>query len=188
MPEPINPPPSPTRDDCIRHGRLIGGLVALGLTIVPICLGTLLGNVNANLIQRIIMGFGVSLMPDLLAVLVGLYLGEMAAKCRTINIAFVRGAFYTGLAVVVLVLPFIWFNLSYLNVQSSRVWFGLLCFFAPMPAAGSLASGVAAIYVRDYWEFRRKRWIPQFTLKQLFIIFTIASIMISSMTSLATLR
>jgi hypothetical protein len=68
--------------------------------------------------------------------------------------------------------------------------FIILCFifFAIITASGSLVSGLAAINVRDRRESGRTRLIPQFTLQEIFIVFTIVSVIISAMTSAAVLR
>ena len=57
-----------------------------------------------------------------------------------------------------------------------------------MSTAGSLASDIAAIYVRDYWKVQRKRWIPQLTVNEMIIVFTLVSVIIIALTTLSVLR
>lgn len=187
MTERNDPPPVLTRDDFLRHGRFAGKLLAFGLTLAIFEFMFLLGNVKANLWERLIMGFSISLMPDLFGIFVGMYLGEMAAKCPTTITAFWRGAFFTWLVALVFSLPII-FAISntfknQFHIQWSRdLLIFLACVFASLAAWGSIVSGVAAIYVRDYYQCRRKRWIPQFTLREMLIIFTNMSVILSSLT------
>jgi len=60
--------------------------------------------------------------------------------------------------------------------------------FTILTASGAVVAGLAAIVVRDRREFGRARPIPQFTLQEIFIVFTIVSIIISALASAAALR
>jgi hypothetical protein len=173
-----------TPADLVRRGRHVGMIFAPALTIISICLMFLAGNVKANLSDCLTMALGMSPIPALAAVFVGSFLGEMAAKARTARIAFLRGTFYSALIAIASTLPFM---LS-LEIRLSRDTFILFCPVASLAALGSLVSGVSAIYVRDYRDFQRKRWLPQFTLQEMFIAFTLAGILFSAVACLGVFR
>jgi hypothetical protein len=115
-----------------------------------------------------------------LAVAAGNHLGGMAAKCTNAINAFWRGA-SSGLIAIALSFPFL--LLFSFIIRSSQDLFFLLCLYAFLTFSGSLVAGVAAIYIRDYRQFQRKRWIPQFSLQEMFIVFTLISMKIACLTA-----
>jgi hypothetical protein len=64
----------------------------------------------------------------------------------------------------------------------------MLSLLAIVTSFGALISGISAIYVRDYRNIQRKRLIPQFTLLELFIIFTLLTVIISATSSISMMR
>ena len=121
----------------------------------------------------------------------GHFWGMDAAKCGGVNAAFLLGAKIAALIYVLFFLlsyfesPY-FLKLSFLFPRQISV----IAFFqlVIISGSGSLHSGLTAIYVRDYLEFERPRRIPQFTLQEIFIAFTIASIIISAITTITVLR
>jgi hypothetical protein len=183
----IHPSPSPTGNDFIRRGRRVGAALALGMTFVSFCTISVLGGGSASQNDRLALGFVASLAPALLAAFGGTFLGELATICPTTTSAFVRGAVYPVLVAAVLGVPFLPF-IALLRIQWSRDAIPLLCLSVPLPVSGALVAGIAAIYIRDYRESQRKRWIPQITIQEMLIVFTLITVIISAATSLRSFR
>jgi hypothetical protein len=130
----------------------------------------------------------IALMLAFIAALIGFFAGREGARCKTVNAAFLRGAILCGLATLIC-LPTLFFTyFRAIKMYTSGFFILCLIFIAIITASGALVSGLAAIAVRDCREFGRARLIPQFTLQEIFIVFTIVSIIISAMTSVAVLR
>jgi hypothetical protein len=185
-------------DDFGKRGGSVGATIAFWLTLAELGLlvfGTIIhsqGNSDDSrqnllaLFGVLFMGFSCSMVVALPMAGLGYLLGKSAAKCRSVNTAFCQGALIIGAIVpgVLCTLPLLTeFKLVY--SRSDLIY--ILSLFALLTASGSLLFGLVAIYVRDYRKFQRKRLIPQFTMLEFFIIFTIISIIISAMTSLTVL-
>jgi hypothetical protein len=177
---PIDPPNPPAPPDSFTlRSRRVGAMLALGLMLASVFLMFVLRSGDAHsLFYRLATGLFLLLMP--LAVAAGNYLGGMAAKCANASNAFWRGA-SSGPIAVALSFPFL-LGFSFI-IRSSRDIYVLLCVYAFLAFSGSLVTGVAAIYVRDYRQFQSKRWIPQFTLQEMFIVFTLISMIIACLTA-----
>jgi hypothetical protein len=140
----------------------------------------------AAVFYALLCAFGAALV----AAVLGHLWGMDAAKCPTVNAAFLRGGKIAALIYAA------FFALAYLETpyfQKMSLLFpgviSIITFFQLVIVAGvgALHSGLTAIYVRDYLEFDRIRKIPQFTLQEIFIVFTIVSVIISAMTTIAVL-
>jgi hypothetical protein len=127
-------------------------------------------------------------MLSFVSAVIGFFAGREGARCKSVNSAFLWGAILCGLATLVCfpILFLTYFRL--IRIYTSGIFILSALFFTILTASGSLVSGMAAIAVRDRRESGRNRLIPQFTLQEIFILFTIASIIISAMSSVAVLR
>jgi hypothetical protein len=122
------------------------------------------------------------------AALLGFFAGREGARRTSVNAAFLWGGVLCGLATVIC-LPVLYFTyFKYIRMYTSGIVAISSIFFAILAASGALVSGLAAIMVRDRRESGRNRVIPQFTLQEIFIVFTIASVIISALASAAVLR
>jgi hypothetical protein len=189
-------------EDYIKRGERVGAAIVFWLTFPPCCLMCLASVVDlfsgasrfsgTSSIDKIfvvitVLPFaGVSIWTLTAA---GSLLGKAAAKCQSVKSAFLWGAFLSGPTILclifILLLPF--FIFSHVDQFTRKDLIPLFFVLTIISAFGSFISGLAAIYVRDYRQFQRKRWIPQFTLQEIFIVFTIISVIISAMTTLAVL-
>jgi hypothetical protein len=130
----------------------------------------------------------ISALLSLITAMIGFFVGREGARCPTVNAAFLRGGILCGSATMVS-LPLLFFTyFRTLKIYTSGFFILCIVFLAILTASGSLVSGLAAILVRDRRESGYTRLIPQFTLQEIFIVFTIVSIIISAMTSVAVLR
>lgn len=195
MSEPIEQPKRPpTEEDFIRYGGRVGAAIAFWMSLIPLCLLLLLSDgIHAKdiislimeIIGSIIVGVLISIGPVLLLSAGGYSLGKMAAKCASVNSAILLGTIVFSLIALVVFTPFfIWIHEVRLT-RSDLLFFFLL--YAILVAFFSLISSIAAIYVRDYRQFQRKRWIPQFTLQEMFIVFFLLSVIISALSSIPVL-
>jgi hypothetical protein len=122
------------------------------------------------------------------AALLGFFAGREGARRASVNAAFLWGGVLCGLATLICV-PILYVTyFKYIRMYTSGIVAISSIFFAILAASGSLVSGLAAIMVRDRRESGRNRIIPQFTLQEIFIVFTIASVIISALASAAVLR
>jgi hypothetical protein len=119
---------------------------------------------------------------------IGYVFGNAGANCLNVRSAFWRGAkisaiiagsFIPGILLICL--------LSDGPIDCKNIFYFFLTFISPfmlVTSFGTLISGLSAIYARDYREFQRKRFIPQFTLIELLIVVTLFAIIISSLVSI----
>jgi hypothetical protein len=132
--------------------------------------------------------FKLSLMLSFVAAAVGFFAGREGAKSRSVNAAFLWGGILCGLATFLCLLGLFFTSFRTESVYTTGFYILRAIFFTITTASGSLVAGMAAIAVRDRRDFGRTRWIPQFTLQEIFIVFTIVSVIISAMASTAVLR
>jgi hypothetical protein len=121
----------------------------------------------------------------LLVAPLGYFWGKDAAMCRSIWIAFLRGAGFCG-AIAGAITMLVWIG-SFL-MQTRRDSFFELCAMLfsrgfALACFGAFLSGVSAIYVRDFRALQRSRLLPQFTMQEMLVIFTLLGIIISITTS-----
>ncbi|MCC6125661.1 MAG: hypothetical protein IT426_11910 [Pirellulales bacterium] len=129
---------------------------------------------------------GSALCVSFILAALGYFAGLEGARSKTVVRAFVKGAIlfacamgvYGILAIALIarnaVMPFA--LLIILNVSCLVV------------ASGALISGMAAIVVRDYRQFGRTRFFPQFTLQELMIVTTLVGIILSTLSTMVILR
>ena len=178
-------------DDFIKRGGRVGAVIAFGMTFAPCCLVFLfLSGNSADKLGVVIGGLTCTLLSTIIMASCGSLLGKSAARRPSVNAAFLQGAIISGLTIfgitIIILAPHL---LHYqLEVFSRNELLHLFCLLIILTASGTLISGLAAIYVRDYRQSQTKRWIPQFTLQEMIVVFTIISIIISAMTSFAVLR
>lgn len=175
-------------DDFIKRGGSVGATIAFWLTIALFCLFVVL-IINASgdsMALGMVLPF--SIFIALLMAGVGYLLGKLAATCPSVNTAFLKGAILIGLVVVLgIFLPIlIMTKLGTLLFRNDIIY--MLSLLAIVTSFGALISGISAIYVRDYRNIQRKRLIPQFTLLELFIIFTLLTVIISATSSISMMR
>jgi hypothetical protein len=195
MPDTPDPPqqPSPPYTFTFRGGCLGAVLVYL-ISLVLIVAGILPTMYRGRLdwhsletpeAQHVVY---VALQLAFVAAVIGFFAGREGARCLSVNAAFLRGGILCGLATAIClpVLSFTYFRT--LHIYTSGFYILCVLFFTILTASGALVSGLAAIVVRDRRDSGRNRLIPQFTLQEIFIVFTIVSIIISAMTSVAVLR
>jgi hypothetical protein len=184
-------------DDFIKRGERVGSAFVFWLTFPPccwMCLALLVdlfsGTSSIDKIFVVITVLPIAGVSIWTLTAAGSFLGKAAARCRSVNAAFIWGGFISGLTIfsITFVLLFPFFLLSHFDLFPRKDLIPLFFVLSIISAFGSLISGLAAIYVRDYRQSQRKRWIPQFTLQEIFIVFTIVSIISSAMTSVAVLR
>ncbi|MCC6127043.1 MAG: hypothetical protein IT426_18950 [Pirellulales bacterium] len=195
MSETPDPPkqPSPPATFTLRGG-LLGAilvyLISLAL-IVAIILPTMyrdrLGWDSLNTPESLDV-VKIAIKLSLVAAVIGFFAGKEGARCQSVNAAFLRGGILCGLATLICipVLSFTYFRT--LHIYTTGFYALCAIAFAILTASGAIVSGLAAIVVRDRRESGRNRFIPQFTLQEIFIAFTIVSIIISALASAAALR
>jgi hypothetical protein len=166
-----------------RRGRFIGGVLALLLTVFFPGFVYIAEGWRANVWDMIKVGLSDSLEVALVTVPVGMYLGYKASRYQTTTSAFLQGALISGLIAIIPFIPLFLIT----GLISRHTWFPL-SLLAIFVTEGALVSGVAAIYVRDYWKFKRKRWLPQFSLREMLICFTLMSVVIAFFTVLTCLK
>jgi hypothetical protein len=172
-----------------KRGRFIGGMLALMMTMFFNCFVFYYGGNDVGAWNRIALGLEVSFLPAIITVPLGICLGDMASKCATTPIAFLRGACCSSLFVFFFFFPtFLVHYAEFSKYPFSQHPYFFSCFLAIFVAQGSLLTGIAAIYIRDYWKFKRKRWIPQFSLREMLICFTLISVVIAFFTVLTRLK
>jgi hypothetical protein len=178
-------------DDLIKRGGSAGAAIAFWLALVLSFPRELNSFAAHSIVIAVIYALLCSGFIAVVTAAFGHFWGMDAAKCPSVNAAFLRGAKIAA-AIDVLI-----FMLA--SIHSSLLWnlpgsllrnVSIVAIFqlVIISAAGSLLSGLTAIYVRDYREFARVRRIPQFTLQEIFIVFTLVSVIISALTSITVMR
>jgi hypothetical protein len=195
MPDPSNPPPEPSPPgNFTRRGGCVGAILVYVLSIclilavfVPTMYRERIGW-SSLITPETLHVFIIALIGAFVAAIIGFFAGREGARCRSVNRAFLQGGIFCGLATLIC-LPLLYFTyFRSLHIFTSGFYILCATFFAILTASGALVSGLAAIVVRDRREFGRARLIPQFTLQEVFIVFTIVSIIISAMASSVALR
>jgi hypothetical protein len=195
MPEPVDPPKrsSPPATFTLRGGCLgavLVYLISLAMIvayILPTMYRDRLGWASLNTPETLQV-VKIALMLSFVAAAIGFFAGREGARCRSVNAAFLRGGILCGLATLIClpVLSFTYFRA--LHIYTTGFYALCAISFAILTASGAIVCGLAAIVVRDRRESGRTRLIPQFTLQEIFIAFTIVSIIISALASAAALR
>jgi hypothetical protein len=174
-------------DDFIKRGGSVGANCAFWISLILISLFFLLNIKSREDARMLAPGVPCSIFISFLMVGVGYLLGRSAAKRPSVNSAFLSGAIVSGLFVLLVIYcPFLLLTIGKPLTREAIIFMLLLLAFGV--SFGSLLSGISAIYIRDYRKFQRQRSIPQFTLLEFFIVFTILAVIISAMTSIAMLR
>jgi hypothetical protein len=193
--ESIDPPKPPAPpENFTRRGGCVGAvivyLISMGLiaaNFLPAVYQDRLGLVSLmtpETVKVIKIAFGLAFV----AALIGFFAGREGARSRNVNAAFLWGGILCGLATFICLLGLFLTSFRTESVYTSGFFILRAILFTITTASGSLVAGMAAIVVRDRRDFGRTRWIPQFTLQEIFIVFTIVSIIISAMASTAVLR
>ena len=195
MPEPIDPPPQPPPpSNFVRRGGCLGAVLVYLISLMLIAALTLptmyrgrLGWASLATSEMLQVG-KIAIILAFVAAVIGYFVGKEGARSASVNRAFLQGGLLCGLATLI-VLPVLSFT-YFRTLHVYTVGFYSLCAisFTILTASGAVVAGLAAIVVRDRREFGRARPIPQFTLQEIFIVFTIASIIISALASAAALR
>lgn len=168
-------------DKLIRMGGNTGAVIAFSVTMIVFIAMSVAQN-DSSVFPRVISG---GLCFSILPTSLGYFAGLEGARSKSVRSAFIKGAIFFGCAVSVFMLP-----LYFFSIQGNVVSNGFLIavsFAAVVISTASLVSGVAAIVVRDYWEFGRWRLIPQFSLQELMIVVTLTAIILSAIASMMAL-
>ena len=126
--------------------------------------------------------YDISLLLSPLSALLGYIIGKTGAKSQNVMFAFGQGGMIAFLASICFVIP-----IFILGIRSGivKIYFYYMIFLSLILICyGSLISGVFAIISRDFRQFQRMRFFPQFTISELLIITTLAAIILSSFVSI----
>lgn len=184
-------------EDAIDRGGTAGAVVAfwmsaalLGISIWRFgeVTNVMPGHSEAAAVFTVIMLMLLVACLSLFVAAIGYFWGENAAKCRSASAAFVHGA-VVGAAIVAAVsgIGAIAIAVSGSATIGHRAWTAFFLWLALVSAYGAALSGLSAIYARDYRQFRRRQWLPQFTLREMLLLVTLAVVMLSAITSLGEL-
>jgi hypothetical protein len=105
--------------------------------------------------------------------ILGIIVGEIIKKSKNVNMAFLLGFFVFGLLAIGLGALYYFFDKAIISQN------GILLILI-VAACGAILTGISSIYVRDYRCFQQLRPIPQFSLLELLIFFTLTSVVISA--------
>jgi hypothetical protein len=162
-------------------------LALVGAVILP-ALGTRRFDWTALFATESLLVIRSILVIACIASAIGFFTGREGAKCRSVNSAYLRGGLLCGIATGTC-LPVLYFTyFRAIRVETTGILIVCAVFFAILTASGALIAGLAAIMVRDRRETGRTRMIPQFTLQEIFISFTLATFIISAMSTIAAMK
>jgi hypothetical protein len=172
-------------DNFDRRGGCIGFAIAFAMTFVFLLSALLWEHFSRRQGDQISFWEvgGIAAVAMLISCTIGIPLGQSAATYPTANAAFLRPALVVlgmGLALsAIFFVSMIWTR------DAGRIGLWVPCWLTPVTAAIiSLQSGLTAIYLRDYRQFRRTRLIPQFTLLELLVVFALFACIISAAKSI----
>jgi hypothetical protein len=191
LPETPDPPPPQKftlRGGCVGAVLVYGiSLLLIVATVVPSMYRGRLGWKSLDTPETMAI-VKIAILLSFVSAAIGFFAGREGAKRKTVNAAFLWGGILCGLATLVS-LPLLFFTyFRFLKIYTAGFYIVCALFIAIITASGSLVSGLAAIVVRDRRDFGRTRLIPQFTLQEIFIVFTIVSVIISSLATAFALR
>jgi hypothetical protein len=182
--------PSPPGDFSVRGG-LVGAVlvyfISMGLitaSILPSMFRERLGWRSLQLKETLDVLI-LAMILSFVAAAAGFFAGKEGARSRNVKTAFLQGGFFCGLAAAICIVGFLLTSFRTESVYTIGFYALRIFFFVIVAASGSLVSGMAAIMVRDRRESGRNRLIPQFMLQEIFISFTLAAVIISSLSSIA---
>lgn len=174
----------------IQLGGWAGASIAFIVTIIAVPLYVMAASRGPRdpFLEPTLFGsaIGSALCVSVILAALGYFAGLEGARTKTVLRAFIKGAGFFACAMGV----FGVFTV-FLIATGDAIPFALLVllnFSCLIIATGSLISGMAAIVVRDYRQFGRMRWIPQFSLQELMIVTTLVAVILSTMTSAVILR
>jgi hypothetical protein len=168
-------------DKLIRMGGNTGAVIAFSVALAVFIAMSIAQNRSSAFPGMIAVGLWFSIFP----ISLGYFAGLEGARSKSVRSAFIKGAIFFGCAVSVFILL-----LFYSSIRGEAPSNGLLVgisFAAIIISTASLISGMAAIVVRDYREFGRRRLFPQFTLQELMIVVTLTAIILSAIASMMAL-
>jgi hypothetical protein len=171
------------KDDLTSLGGVVGAAIAFTVTAIAmtVAMGADSRGLRASDFPQALFALScVALIPTSL----GMFAGREGARSKTVPMAFVKGAAFFGCAMAVCGLLAFMILVS-APVSSSRALLTVVVFSTLVICTASLVSGMAAIYVRDYRQFKRLRLIPQFMLQELLIVTTLVAIILSAISSIA---
>jgi hypothetical protein len=170
-------------DKSIRRGGCAGALIASSVTLIVLLAAHFsAGGSPGGGFDVVIGAICLLFFPATLGYCAGLE----GAGSKSVAAAFIKGAVFFGCALIVWAVVFLLFSSEWM--LGPHAYLVALSFAALLISTGSLISGMAAIVVRDYREYRRWRLFPQFTLQELMIVITLAAIILSAISSWAALR
>lgn len=122
--------------------------------------------------------------------LLGMIVGRLSEKCRTVNLAFMIGG--ASFFLITTILLSIWllyehFTLEY-GIRFVPNFYFSSFFIVFSICTGSLACGISAIQIRDYHQSQRVRFMPQFTLYELMIAVTLTAVILGCIMSIKILH
>jgi hypothetical protein len=173
-------------DDNIRHGGSVGAFIAFIVTAIAVPLfvmGSTRGPRDPLIEPRLFeAAVGSTFCLSLIFAALGYIAGREGARTKSTVLASIKG----GVLFTCAIAAFVMSNLP--PTAPSHAIVVTLIFSCSIIAAGMLASGMAAIAVRDYSHFGWMRLFPHFTRPEILIVLAIVGVIISAMTTIAVLR
>lgn len=159
------------------------------MTFLPFCSIQVLSlfNHRMNRFGIAITGLPCSFVMAVLMAPIGNIIGKWAATRPSVNSAFSQGAIDSGLLNFLFLSPFFLFSLSGNLSDSVKIICVFILFLISISTSVCFHSGLTAIYVRDYRQTGRKRPIPQFTLQEMLILFSLLTVIMSAFASFAAI-
>jgi hypothetical protein len=169
-------------DPAIKHGRKTGFRITAILSFNSILIVTFQVRqftTHYELVAQILVDF---IFCYLLFAWIGLILGEQGAKSKSVPRAFFRGGVLLGCISLVFYLPLALLALGGGEFVPISVVFSPIILYAIV--FGAIVSGVSAIAARDFRRFQKARFLPQFSLQELFITFSLITVLVSILSSI----
>jgi hypothetical protein len=170
-------------DDFTAIGGYAGATIAFSVTVVTMGAVIVASGRGGNLSEMV---FGLACL-TLIPTSLGYFAGKEGARSKTVPMAFVKGAVFFGCAMAVCGTGY-FFLLAAEPISPRQVCLAPIIVSVLVINTASLVSGMAAIYVRDFRQFKRFPIVPQFTLQELMIVTTLVGVVLSAIASMACLR
>jgi hypothetical protein len=162
-------------DPSEKYGGMVGGGMMI-LLVVVLCLSIYISDPSGSVA---FICFIFPVLGFLLGVL-GYIIGGIGAGYSSIPRAFFSGSVLGGFASAFI---FIVVVTSVGSVNLARMFLFVVLLTCIFSSTGALIGGFGAIAARDYRRFQKVRFLPQFTLQELFIVITLVAVILSAIAS-----